>query len=59
MKEITHKILWSARTEKEHDLVLKECERVASIGGSFHIENHYVDDWYSFITIYYPKEANP
>lgn len=58
MTEITHKILWSGRTEKEHELVLMECARVASIGGMFHIETRYVGDWYSFITIYYP-EAKP
>lgn len=58
MKAIQHQILWSARTEKEHELVMKECERVASIGGMFHIESRYIGDWYSFITIYYP-DTNP
>lgn len=55
MKEITHQILWSSKTEKEHKAVLAECERVASLGGSFKIENRYTDNWYSFITIYYPE----
>ena len=55
MKEITHQILWSARTGTEHKAVLAECERAASIGGSFKIENRYTDNWYSFITIYYPE----
>lgn len=59
MTAIQHKILWSSRTEDEHNLVMEECRRVASIGGMFHIETRFVGDWYSFITIYYPKEANP
>lgn len=58
MKEITHQILWSSRTETEHKAVMAECERAASLGGSFKIESRYTDDWYSFITIYYP-EAKP
>ena len=56
MKEVTHQILWSSRTEKEHKAVLAECERAAFLGGFFKIENRYTaDNWYSFITIYYPE----
>lgn len=59
MTTTLHKILWSSRNEEERALVLKECERVVSIGGAFSIENRYVGDWYSFITIYYPEETKP
>lgn len=55
MKTIEHKLLWSARHEDEHALVLKEAQRVTDIGGSFKIENRYTDNWYSIITIFYPE----
>lgn len=46
MKEVTHQILWSSRSEKEHEFVLRECERAIGLGGSFKIENRYTDNWY-------------
>lgn len=52
---IEHKLLWCTRGKPEMELVLKECERVASEGGRFQIQHRYTDDWYSFITIYYPE----
>ncbi len=58
MKEITHQILWSSRSEKEHELIMRECERAVGLGGSFRIVHRYTDNWYSFITIYY-SEAKP
>ena len=58
MKEVTHQILWSTRYEPEHNAVMTECERAVSIGGTFKIENRYTDDWYSFVTIYYPEDKS-
>lgn len=31
MTEITHQILWSSRSEKEHELIMRECERFITI----------------------------
>ena len=58
MKEITHQLLWSSRYDVEHMAVMAECKRVTGIGGSYKIENRYTDNWYSFITIYYPGAVN-
>ena len=42
----------------DREEIMRECERPPGLGGSFKIENKYTDNWYSFITIYYP-ETNP
>jgi hypothetical protein len=57
MIKITHKILWSARYQDEHKVVLEECRRVSEAGGTFQIENTYTDNWYSIITVYYPEAS--
>ena len=52
------KIVWSSRTDKERDLMLKECARVAQIGGSFSIETTYTTDWHTIYTIEYPETVD-
>ena len=39
----------------DREEIMRECERPPGLGGSFKIENKYTDNWYSFITIYYPE----
>jgi hypothetical protein len=55
MTTIVHKLLWSSRYDSEHKLVLSECERATALGGTFSIVNEYRENWYSVITIHYPK----
>lgn len=38
MTEITHQ---ASRSEKEPELIMRECERATGLGGSFKIENKY------------------
>ena len=57
MKRVS-KIIWSSRTEKERDALLKECDRVARIGGSFSIETIYTTDWHTVYTIDYPETVD-
>lgn len=52
------KIIWSSRTEKEREALLKECSRVAQIGGSFTIETKYTTDWHTIYTIDYPETVD-
>lgn len=53
-----HLLIWSERYRTEHEIVMRECERVRHIGGSFEITNDYdakMGQWVSRVTVYYPE----